>query len=103
MKPKTETEEKAQKKTPYEPPAFEKRERLEEVVDGPLPSARGCRRLGGLCRYPLCAATPGRRVITGLRRSYRDFAGADPRGGRRFCSTPPVLILYPIHSYPRLS
>ena len=33
MKSKTETEEKVQKKTPYEPPAFEKRERLDEVVE----------------------------------------------------------------------
>jgi len=37
MKPKTETEEKAQKKTPYEPPTFEKRERLDEVVETPMP------------------------------------------------------------------
>ena len=41
MKPKTETEEKAQKKTPYEPPAFEKRERLDEVVEAMLPSISG--------------------------------------------------------------
>ena len=41
MKPMTETKEKAQKKTPYEPPAFEKRERLEEVVEALLPSLSG--------------------------------------------------------------
>jgi hypothetical protein len=33
MKPKAETEAKAPKKTPYEPPTLEKRERLVEVVE----------------------------------------------------------------------
>ena len=41
MKSKTETAEKAQKKTPYEPPAFEKRERLEDVTEGGPPPVSG--------------------------------------------------------------
>ena len=41
MKPKVETEEKARKKTPYEPPAFENRERLAEVVEAELPIISG--------------------------------------------------------------
>lgn len=41
MKPKTETEEKARKKSPYEPPTLEKREQLEEVVEAPLPPISG--------------------------------------------------------------
>jgi len=38
---KTEIEEKAQKKTPYEPPTFEKRERLEDVAEGGPPPGSG--------------------------------------------------------------
>lgn len=41
MKPKTETEEKARKKSPYEPPTLEKRERLKEVIEAQIPNLSG--------------------------------------------------------------